>query len=218
VIVRSVMASQLKKLLWALVVSVSLPAAAQPTASEFRDWADRFTADLTLAESTAPDESAMFAKSQWSAGLSVNFLKQRHAQGELFPKPRNLRVWSIGEALRALTKGPAFAGPGGSHNGAELHARLPSESLEVIYVRPLAEPRDRLENALKQRFGVAQLRVPPAGVLRRNEYPFLLFKRIDGKLYLAAFSKEFMTVMDAIFTLQIAEAKSRPSELALASC
>lgn len=36
-----------------------------------------------------------------------------------------------------------------------------------------------------------------------------MFKRIDGKLYLAASNKEFMAMVDAIFSLQIAEADQR---------
>jgi hypothetical protein len=190
---------------------------AQPTAREFEDWADRFSEDLRLAELKSADEGVFFVQSQWSAGTSINYLNQMHSATQLFPKSRNRRVWTLGEALRVLTRGSSFAGPGGEVVGAKLNSYLPAEGLEVLYLHPVAEPRDRLEAAIKQRFGVRKLKVPPAGTFRRNEYPFLLFKRIDGKLYLAAFSKEFMAVVDAIFTLQIAGADHGELEVAVAA-
>jgi hypothetical protein len=205
------------KICWVLLLAVALPASAQTLAQDFADWAKRFEADMRLAESKPVNETAIFDRSQWPAGSSSKYLSEMHAAQQLFPKPRNRRVWSLGETVGFLAKEARFAGSGGTVVGADLNPNLPRETLEVIYLRLPTEFGDRLDAALKQRFGVDQLKLPPVGVLRRDRYPFLLFKRIDGKLYLAAFSKEFMTVVDAIFTLQIAEAESRPSELALTS-
>lgn len=201
--------NRLWKLCFALLVVISLPARAQALTSGLADWASRFDGDMRLAEARVAGEAPLFAQSQWPFGSSTKYLNEMHSAGQLFPKPRNRRVWSLGEALRFLAKESQFGGSGGTVVGAELNSNLPREELEVVYVRPPPAAAAQLESALKQRFGVDRLEVPAPGVLRRNAYPFLLFKRIDGKLYLAAFSKEFMAMVDAIFSLQIAEADYR---------
>jgi hypothetical protein len=197
---------RLLKVLWILFFATAVPAYSQTLPQDFADWAIRFESDMRVAESTSMGESSPFARSQWPSGSSTKYLSEVQAAGRLFPKPRNRRVWGLGESIKFLTRETVFAGSGGSVIGAELNSNLPPDSLEVIYVHPPTELGDRLESALKQQFGVRKIKMPPTGTFRRNEYPFLLFKRVDGKLYLAAFSKEFMAVVDAIFTLQIAGA------------
>lgn len=194
------------KVLWILLFATAVPAHSQTLQQDFADWAIRFEGDMRVAESTAMGESSSFARSQWPSGSSTKYLSEVQAAGRLFPKPKNRRVWGLGESIKFLTRETVFAGSGGSVIGAELNSNLPPDGLEVIYVHPPTELGDRLESALKQQFGVRKIKMPPTGTFRRNEYPFLLFKRVDGKLYLAAFSKEFMAVVDAIFTLQIAGA------------
>lgn len=208
---------RLPQILCVLLFVFAFPARPQTLQQEFADWAIRFESDMRLAESTAMGETSSFDQSQWASGSSAKYLSEVQAAGRLFPKPRNRRVWGLGESIKFLTRESVFAGSGGTVIGAELNSNLPTDRLEAIYLRPPSELGDRLESALKQRFGVGKLKVPPAGAFRRNEYPFLLFKRVDGKLYLAAFSKEFMAVVDAIFTLQIADASHSEREvLALA--
>lgn len=199
------------------LLAIALPSWAQTLPQDFVHWASRFDRDMQIVEASAIGERAATSQSLWPSGSAAKYLDEMHAAQQLFPRPRN-RVWSVGEAIRFLTKGALFAGSGGTVLGSDLNANLPREVLEVVYLRPPADLGDRLQSALKQRFGVGQLEVPPAGVLRRNEYPFLLFKRIDNKLYLAAFSREFMAVVDAIFTLQIAGAGCCALELASVSC
>jgi hypothetical protein len=196
---------------------MALPTSAQTLPQEFVDWTNRFDRDMHIAAAIGVGETPAFALSLWPAGSASKYLYEMHTAGQLFPKPRNRGVWSLGQAFSFLTKANQFAGSGGTVVGADLNGNLPREALEVIYLRPPADPGNRLESALKRRFGVDQLRVPRVGILRRNEYPFLLFKRIDGKLYLAAFSKEFMAMVDAVFTLQIAGSDRRSFELANAT-
>jgi hypothetical protein len=204
---------RLPQILCVLLFVFAFPAQSQTLQQEFADWAIRFESDMRLAESMAMGETSSFDRSQWASGSSAKYLREMQAVGRLFPKPRNRRVWGLGESIKFLTRESVFAGSGGTVIGAELNPNLPTDRLEAIYLQPPSELGDRLESALKLRFGVGKLNAPPAGVFRRNEYPFLLFKRVDGKLYLAAFSKEFMAVVDAIFKLQIADASHREREV-----
>ena len=116
---------------FAFLVVISLPARAHALGPEFTDWANRFDGDVRLAEGRVAGEGPLFGSSQWAVGSSTKYLNEMHAASQLFPKPRNRRVWSLGETLGFLAKESRFGGSGGAVIGAELNSNLPREELEA---------------------------------------------------------------------------------------
>lgn len=200
-----------------LVATTGVASAAPVTRAEFEEWRGRFVADYrAAAKADRADESVgtswtaakAFSMSLWAEGIADNALDELYAKHTLFPPDRTKYVTPAGVLLATAIQNSDFAGEGGSLPGEKLHKKLAKQSVEIVYTKAW-DDGDRVDEFLRNSFKQGELKAPASGKLQRDVYPFLVFHRVDGKLYLAAFSREFLEIINAITTMQIAM-HSRP--------
>lgn len=194
-------------LLWAAVAGT---ASAAVTRAEFEEWRARFVEDYREAaraddRGEGDDWSAAkaFAGSLWPDGIADNALDELHAKHTLFPPERKSYTAPAGVLLAQVVQNSDFAGDGGSVSGATLHPKLGGQPVEIVYTKAW-DDGDRVDEFLRKSFKRSELKAPAVGKLQRDAYPFLIFHRVGGKLYLAAFSREFLEIANAVMTMQIA--------------
>lgn len=195
-----------------LVATTGVASAAPVTRAEFEEWRARFVADYRAAAQadsrgepipTSWTAAKAFSTSLWADGIADNALDELYVKHTLFPPERVKYVTPAGVLLATAIQNSDFAGDGGSLLGEKLHKKLAKQSVEIVYTKAWDEG-DRVDEFLRKSFKQAKLKAPADGKLRRDVYPFLVFHRVDGKLYLAAFSREFLEIVNAITTMQIA--------------
>lgn len=195
-----------------LVATTGTACAAPVTRAEFEEWRGRFVADYRAAAqadnraepgATAWTAAQAFNTSLWAEGIADNALDELYAKHTLFPPDRAKYVTPAGVLLATAIQNSDFAGEGGSLPGEKLHKKLAKQSVEIVYTKAW-DDGDRVDEFLRKSFKRAELKAPAGGKLQRDVYPFLVFHRVDGKLYLAAFSREFLEIINAITTMQIA--------------
>jgi hypothetical protein len=190
-----------------VLISACLSAYAQDTQAEFTDWKQRFSQDLKRAADTIRSGKKVtenvFSDSVWKQGLAQIYLNKLLDEDKLFSTDGRTRVWDTGTSMLSILNGANYSGYGGEHSGKSVNAALPDEQLEAIYFTPPFEKNSDLEKNFKDALGIQKLTVPPNAVLQRQKYPILFFKRVGGKLCLAAFTSEFITIIEVIFNAQI---------------
>lgn len=209
------MSRWIRALLISLLALTALNAwADEVTSAEFNDWRQRFAADYSAAAKVdrtsehkttdQPWRAALpFANSVWSEGIADDALEEMQASHQLFPTGRAVHAMRAGDLISRVIQNSDFAGYGGSRRGDTLHQRMPAETLEIVYIKAW-DDGDRVDELLRREFKArAALKLPSAGTLQRDAYPFLIFRKVDGKLYLAALTGEFMKIINAVSTMQI---------------
>jgi hypothetical protein len=193
-------------LVFLLLLNFSSLVYSQDKSKDFENWRQRFSQDMSRAAKNVCDgkaNDAIFSSSVQSKNLALGYLEDLLKEGKLFNGCRPGRVWDAGTSIAATLSNATYLAYGGEYAGAKISKYLIDEPYEVIYFVPPFDKNYRTGELIYQAFNTTKFEAPPIGVLIRNKVPLLFFKRIDGKLYLAAFSNEFMTVLDAIFNAQI---------------
>lgn len=155
----------------------------------YRAWLHDFTQDLdTLAASRRPltdaQLDAMFARTVVPGSRGASFIRQtfasRGSDGAYFPQPGPRALF-----LGVLESGIP-AGQGGLY--PETAPTLDAVPLTVWYLH--VDVGDMANTYLLSSKHFTPYRLPPAGKLERNAYPFLLMDTRDGGLRLGGVSSE----------------------------
>ena len=190
--------------------SKALAAFDRLVASErYRAWYARMQADIATVDKQVP------------AGQQITEADVAHlCEGSVVPGSRgtkNLVVWLnqarknpshtvhgeiaiVGEflVLMHMFEQATPAGEGGLFPETQGN-RFPDRSLQVIYMD--TRSCDGIDSA-----SVGELfkpyHLPPAGILERDAYPFLLFEEKDGRLRYGGMGREWLGVLHNIYSTQ----------------
>ncbi|MBT2744967.1 MULTISPECIES: hypothetical protein [unclassified Lysobacter] len=189
-----------------------LPATVDPVAaSAYADWVRRFTADYSASakRAGAGDDgiAQAFANSVAPDSLALAYLRELAGQQQLHGASVHAQIATAapGRVVAEVIGGSVFAGSAGPHPGADFGPALPAkESFEGVYVWFASDDEGKrsIQSALQSKWQRDTLRVPAEGSVERDAFPLLIFRRIDGKLYLAAFTREFQAIVEPLYQPQ----------------
>jgi hypothetical protein len=179
------------------------------TKVRYEDWYARFEADIRalakeLHTGRKPDQARMneiFADSLVPDSRMILFLgnlvkKDPDAFGIGRTDPP-VRGWA--NVMMFLLRGSVPAGQGGLFKASKM---IPSDKGSFVWY--LTMPADSsISEVLKDPKIFTPYHLPPAGVLERHAYPFVIFREEHGKLYLTSISKEFAQVVIALYQMQL---------------
>ncbi len=159
---------------------------------EYPKWYQTFEKDMEkLAEVTKEkvltedDISSLFKDSVEPRSKMVRLLLAMRDGDAIVSRPHEPSALSMAAILLILLKEAKPVGLGGL---------APSSDGTVVYIKLKAEAAEN---------PYAQNKPPESGKLVRNVYPFLVFKKINGKLVLSSLSKEFNVILDNLHTMQL---------------
>ncbi|ALN91601.1 hypothetical protein LG3211_2634 [Lysobacter gummosus] len=189
-----------------------LPATLDPVAaSAYADWVQRFTADYSAsAKRDGEGEDGIaraFAHSVAPDSLALAYLRELAGQRQLHGASVHAQIATAapGRVVAEVIGGSVFAGSAGRHPGADFGPALPAkESFEGVYIWFSGDDEGKrpIRSALQSKWRRDALRVPAEGRVERDAFPLLIFRRIGGKLYLAAFTREFQAVVEPLYQQQ----------------
>lgn len=155
----------------------------------YRAWLQRFTQDLdTLASHraalTAPQLDALFARSVVPGSRASAFIRQAFTQ----PAGEHAYVPAHGPraVVMAVFNSAIPAGEGGRY--PETDAGLQGLDLTVWYLH--VDVGDMTNTYLESPANFSPYRLPPAGKLERNAFPFVLMETRGDALRLGGVSRE----------------------------
>jgi hypothetical protein len=194
------------------------PAAIDPKrTAEYADWVARFVADYKRAAPAKLSGSLedVFAGSVAKGSPAMVTLAQWNASGQLLGASSGGEISVFGEGLTAetLIARSGYAGTAGVHPAAEFSEVFAQpQFVEFSKKNPVEgiyfwlhgdELTSELGEELQKQWSVDALRIPSPGTIQRDKFPILFFVRKDGKLYLAAITRELARMMEDIHQFQM---------------
>lgn len=200
---------QTRLLLLAFLLSLCCGAAAaqpfdlQAENARYRQWLADFRADLLrLRQSPDPaaaDIDSLFARTIVPGSRATQLVKTLgEAPGD--STSGEIHFAGFARVFLAALADSVVAGDGGDF--PETQAKYQKHVLRVRYMH--VDGDGRLEPYFNNPEVFKPYRLPQAGTLERNAYPFLLFEDRDGKLRLGGVSREFWDLVKFMDALQYA--------------
>jgi hypothetical protein len=174
------------------------------------DWYGRFEADFRMfaqAVGTASAESLdkprvnrIFAQSvvpdSRMAGMLLGLANRPNMmRGNQGDPPVGAHTYVMLRTLRSALP----AGYGGAYTNKE---PIPSDAGSFIWYLHVHSGETN-SGVFRNPEVFNPYHLPPYGVMERNAYPFIVFCEIEGKLYAAGLSAEFVEVVDAMWNRQL---------------
>lgn len=178
--------------------------------TQYRSWLQQFHTDLqaTLREVPRDEDITIAQVNRWCAGSVVpgsraagNVVQWLNASRQHGERTVSGEIVYRGPmtVLLHLFRSSIPAGEGGLYPEPE-GSPYPDGQLSVWYMH--IHSGDLLQDYFDHPKRFAPYRLPPAGVLERNAYPFLLFQLHEGRLRFGGVGQEWWGAFETLYNKQ----------------